>query len=84
MKCDYFCVYSFSAALNNSIQLLIENDVDVNVVRASDGADALILAAKNGLENAIELLVNAGADVNRVNIKQDTALSLAAKLGICE
>ena len=63
----------------NTIQIMLENGIDVNVKDASFGHTALIVAARKGHRQIVELLLAKGADVNATDNYGNTALGWARK-----
>jgi ankyrin repeat protein len=59
------------------VKLLLENGVDVNVVRTNSGCTSLHYAASLGHVNLCELLVRFGAETDAQTAKLETPLHLA-------
>ena len=62
-----------------TIQVMLENGIDVNLKDASFGHTALIVAARKGHRQIVELLLAKGADVNATDNYGNTALGWARK-----
>ncbi|MBI2677057.1 MAG: ankyrin repeat domain-containing protein [Candidatus Yanofskybacteria bacterium] len=69
------------ANLPKTIKAVIEEGVDPNIKRLTDGYTPLLLAAWDGLLDNVRVLVEAGADINAVSNEGGSALMLAAQRG---
>jgi len=63
-----------------SVQVLIERGVDVNVPD-KEGLYAIHIAARLGVDEIVQLLLSAGAKVNQTDSKGRTALHVASRCG---